>query len=184
MPRPTQPQGERIRPISKEDRLVFRPGNPHTMDALEKEVETLNAQIPEQISSLLTQITYTQQRLQAILSHEQYQQSPTGPFSVVIHDFALQRDVVVSCSNLSFHRSPCAFVILCGAILQQPSPTAFSPHCTANSTRCTAKPSCCSAIPTRCTAYSPLLQCKTTLDRERKTLLMGNLSLFVRGQRH
>ena len=51
------------------------------MDALDKEVQALDAQIPEQISHLLAQVTHTQQRLQAILEHEQYQQSPTGPFS-------------------------------------------------------------------------------------------------------
>jgi hypothetical protein len=52
------------------------------MDVLDREVEALDAQIPEQISHLLTQVQQMQQRLQAILEDEQYQQSPTGPFSV------------------------------------------------------------------------------------------------------
>ena len=82
MPRPEQPRGERLRPISKENRLIWRPGDPHAMDALEKEVEALDAQIPAQIGSLLTLAQQTQQRLQAILENEQYQQSPAGPFSV------------------------------------------------------------------------------------------------------
>jgi len=81
MPRTEQPRGERLRPKSQENRLIWRPGDPHAMDALDKEVQALDAQIPEQISHLLAQVTHTQQRLQAILEHEQYQQSPTGPFS-------------------------------------------------------------------------------------------------------
>jgi hypothetical protein len=82
VPRPTQPRGERLRPISKEDRLIWKPGDPHAMDVLDKEVQALDAHIPEQISLLLTQVQQTQQRLQAILSDEQYQQSETAPFSV------------------------------------------------------------------------------------------------------
>jgi hypothetical protein len=82
MPRPEQPRGERLRPKSHENRLIWRPGDPHAMDALDKEVQALDGQIPEQISHLLAQVTHTQQRLHAILEHEHYQQSPTGPFSV------------------------------------------------------------------------------------------------------
>jgi hypothetical protein len=82
MPRPVQPQGERLRPKSEGSRLFWTPLEPHALDGLEQEVQALDEEIPARITSLLKEVQHTHQRLEAILAQEQEQQpDPTDPFS-------------------------------------------------------------------------------------------------------
>lgn len=82
MPRPALERGERLRPKSEKSRLYWKPGDPHALDILTKEVQELDAEIPIRLSQVLLQAQYTQERLQAIVENEQYQESLTGPFTV------------------------------------------------------------------------------------------------------
>jgi len=81
MPRQKQERGERLRPKSEKHRLYWKPGDPHALDVLDKEVQALDTEIPASITRLLALAQYTQDQLQAILAHEHYQESPTGPFT-------------------------------------------------------------------------------------------------------
>jgi hypothetical protein len=79
MARPRTPRGERTMPRSTTGRLYWRPGDPHPLDILAKELDTLNAQLPTTLLSLLETAQQAVHRLQAVLDVER-QHDPTAPF--------------------------------------------------------------------------------------------------------
>jgi len=52
MPQPRTPRSERTIPMSTTGRLYWRPSDPHPLDILVQELETLNAQLPTALTSL------------------------------------------------------------------------------------------------------------------------------------
>jgi hypothetical protein len=80
MPRQKQEPTERLRPKSQTNRLYWHPGEPHSLDSLKQEVEQVDQLVPDQIQSLLSKAKLTQERLNALLSSEQYQEDTTTPF--------------------------------------------------------------------------------------------------------
>jgi hypothetical protein len=95
MARPRTPRGERTMPRSTTGRLYWRPGDPHPLDILAKELDTLNAQLPTTLLSLLETAQQAVHRLQAVLR----QHDPTAPFheadqrvwATVAHRFASRK---------------------------------------------------------------------------------------------
>lgn len=80
--REPQEPTEHAQATRKTHRLSWRPGEPHELDRLKEEVLEVDQHIPGQFQNLLSQAGWTQQRLQALLASEQYQEDVTGPFKV------------------------------------------------------------------------------------------------------
>jgi hypothetical protein len=98
MARPHTPRGERTIPVSTTGRLYWRPGDPHPLDILAKELDTLSAQLPTALTSLLAAAQQAMHHLQAVLDIER-QHDPTAPFNeadqrvwaTVAHRFASRK---------------------------------------------------------------------------------------------